>query len=367
MEKPFKNEIKIIADVHLCKSYFEYIEPTMNNFIEEVIKDKPLFTVISGDYFDRRISADDEIYKKAIDYILEISQHTKHLIVVQGTFSHDYDSLGILNSIKKLKNNITFTKDITELSLEGYKILTIPEAYPFDPDLYYKEYLSKNYDFIFGHGDIEGAILHAGIDNRRLLGFKFSPSSLSAISRYTVFGHIHKHQFLKHNVCYPGSLGRWQFNQEEDKGYIRIDLDKDIMEFVTLEAHPFKTIIIKSEEDIKLLKEDIKNNLNSSSNNFRIKISEDLKDFKMDILNDPTLKELNHSFKFEYLKEEEVETLTDDLLYGEISKLSVEDQYLKMLEIDIDNKKLKGKEKDILIINNELLRKELAKIISSLK
>lgn len=339
----YSNKVKIAADIHLCQNYYEYLRPTLEAFIADVERERPVITVIAGDYFDRRIYTDDFIYKKAIDYLLQLAKSTKHLVVVQGTYSHDYDSLNILNSIKTIQDNIIFTKDIAELELEGYKILCIPEAYPKDPNEYYRKYLTKEYDFVFGHGDIEGAVLHAGIDNTKLNGFKFSPLSLSKMARFVVFGHIHKHQFLKENVCYPGSLGRWKYGEEEDKGYVEIDLDLNLMKFVPLDSYTFDTVIIKSKEDLEKLKADLASE-GATNNNLRIRISEDLKDLKNGFLEEEFLKDLNNKYKFEYLKEEYDDS--DALIYGEISKLSLREQYFKMFEFEKDNKKIPKKKLD---------------------
>ncbi len=336
----YSNKIKVCADVHMCQNYYKYIKVTIDGFVKEVEVEKPLITVVSGDYFDRRISADDNIYTIAIDYLIQMAKNSKYLIVLQGTYSHDYDTLDVLEAIKKIQKNIIFVKSIMELELEEYKILCMPEAYPKDPSEYYGPYFKKNYDFIFGHGDIEGAVLHAGIDNTKLNGFKFSPSILSKMAKYVVFGHIHKHQFLKENVCYPGSLGRWNYGQEEEKGYIEIDLDLEVMKFKSLQAYVFDTVIINSEEDIERLKNELKKG-NLDNNNIRIKIPENLKDMKKSFMDEEFVKELNNKFKFELIKED-VEDL-DTLIYGEISKLSIPEQYFKMLEFEKEGKKIPAK------------------------
>lgn len=355
----YSNKIKVCADVHLCQSYYKYLKITLDAFVADVKEEKPLITVISGDFFDRRVSADDYIYPIAIDYLVELAQNTKHLIVLQGTYSHDYDSLDILEPIKKAQKNIIFAKSISEMNIEGYSILCIPEAYPKDPNEYYKEYLQREYDFIFGHGDIEGAILHAGIDNRKLEGFKFSPSSLSEIAKYVVFGHIHKHQFLRENVCYPGSLGRWNFGQEEDKGYIEIDLDVDLIKFVPLPAYAFETVVIDSEKELEKLKEQLAKG-SIKNNNIRIKIPENLKDVKKGFMDNAFLEDLNNKCKFEIIKED-IEDL-DSLVYGEISKLNIQDQYFKMFEFEKEGKKIPLKKLNTFM-TDEKYRKKVQEII----
>lgn len=355
----YSNKIKICADVHLCEEYYMYIKQTLEHFIKEVKEDKPRIVVISGDYFEHRIHGDEDIYNIAINYLIEISNYCKYLIVLQGTFSHDYNTLNILNTLKKVKNNIYFFKLLNEFETEeGEKILLLPEDYPENPNEYYKESFNKKYDFIFGHGDIEGALLHAGIDNRRLNGFKFNPTTLSEMAEFIVFGHIHKHQFLKSNVCYPGSLGRWKHGEEEDKGYIDIDLDSRLMKFIPLSAFEFKTKHIENEEDLNNLKLEL-NNLDNVD--IKIKISEDLKDRKKEITE---LLENTNKLKFEYLKED---VQDNDLIYGNISGLSIEEQYMIVYNTDKDNKKITKKDLNSVLSENNFKKYLNIQISETLK
>lgn len=353
----YQKKIKVTADVHICPQYIKDIEPSLQKFIEEVKKDKPIVTVISGDYFDRRISADEEVYRNAIKYLIEISNNTKYLIVLQGTFSHDYNSLDILKTFNMVKDNIYFVKSKEVLNIEEYKILCLPEEYPENPEEYYKEVLSQNYDYIFGHGDIEGAMLHAGIDNRKLKGFKFSASKLSSIAKQVVFGHIHKHQYLKDNVAYPGSLARFKFGEEEAKGYIEINIEANTMSFVEVQSSDYKTIVVKTQQDLENLNSYI--DQTGEVSNLRVKISEDLKDLKNQI----DTSKIKDKLRFEYLNEASAD---GDLIYKDISKLDIKDQYLAIYENEIQRKKItlkkqKGcmsKENFLKILEQEFKRLE---------
>jgi len=102
----FSNEIIIGADFHLSKEHFKYLKEPFEFFIKEIQRKKPLIVVIDGDYFDDRVNADEDIFHYAIQNLLLISLYAKHIIVIEGTFSHDYNSLDILNTYNDFIPNL---------------------------------------------------------------------------------------------------------------------------------------------------------------------------------------------------------------------------------------------------------------------
>jgi len=319
----YENSLRFLADIHYKEKTLEYLEKPMENFMDDLRKNRPLITVIGGDYFDKRLGAEEEAYKIAISKIAEMSKYTKHLIFIKGTYSHDYDTLEIINTLQRLKPNIHYYPTLKNIQIEGYDILIVPEEYPVSPENYYKEAFSKKYDLVLGHGDIQGAMLHSGINNTMLKGFRFNLKELSGMAKFVLFGHIHKHQYLKDNVVYPGSLARYKQGEEEDKGYLSLDLDNFIMEFKKVEATIFKSITIKSDEEY----DKYKKLFEEEGVELNIKLSKDMRHLKKDI------ESLNPEINISNLKSVEDET-KNILLYEDIDKLDIVSQYKLILSKD---------------------------------
>lgn len=359
----FSNKIMASADIHLSKSYYPYIKDPLQFFVDKVKEERPLITALTGDIFDDRINADEDIYHYAIQTIIKISQYTKYLIIVDGTFSHDYNTLDILYSFKGLIPNIYFVKHKEVLNLDNLKILILPEEYPQNPEEYYKEVLSGTYHYILGHGDIEGGVYHSGVNNSMLKGFRFKISTLSEIAKYTIFGHLHKHQLLgkKQNVLYTGSLARFKFGEEEEKGFVIIDdiySDTPKLEFIPTPSTKLNTIELT--EDLEL--SDISELENIDKIKFKIPKIEGLNKELID-----KLKELNlydDNVIIERIKSKDDEEY-EDLEYKDIENLELTEKYKFMYNKDVEYKKISLK--DQKFFTEDLLISTLESITDTVK
>jgi len=347
------NKIAVFADVHICEEYYETIKKPLEYFIEYVRENKIDTVCLAGDYFEKRLNADSFSYKWGISKLGELSTLVNNLIILRGTFSHDHDSLDIISTISQFwpsKTNIVYAKTKEVIELEGKKILLLPEEYPEDPEEYYKEVLNDNYDYIFGHGDIQGAVLHSGIDNRRLKGFRFSPTRFSSISKQTVFGHIHKHQFLADNVSYPGSLARNKYGEEEDKGFLVIDCESNNIEFVVTPTTIFKTIVLEeglTESELEEIK--------SKYENLKIKVNKNNIDLSTELKE--TLKNMDIKVSLDFVGE----TISSEILFEDIENKDIVSQYLTILEKDIEGGKFA--KKHLSYFNEETISKIVSDMI----
>ena len=350
----YSSSILATADIHLSADYFKYLEKPFENFINNVIVKNPFITVISGDYFDTRVNADEDIFHFAIQSLIKISQYTKYLIVIDGTFSHDYNTLDILHTYKEFIPNLFFIKKKEVLTLDNLKILCLPEEYPKNPTEYYKDIFNDKYDYVFGHGDIEGALLHSGADNTLLKGFKFNKKALSELGKFVVFGHFHKHQFLLPNLLYTGSLGRFKFGEEEDKGFIEIKNifnDKAEIQFHISPTISMNTLVISEQENIDALLEKY-----SDLDEIKIKIPK-VEGIKKELLE--KIQQYHGKVKVDYIIDNS--NVEDDLEYKEIESMNIQEQYIFMLNKEIKNNKIA--KKNLIFLNEEKLREELKKII----
>jgi DNA repair exonuclease SbcCD nuclease subunit len=351
----YSNTIISSADIHLSSDHYKYIKKPFEFFIETVITEKPLITVLAGDYFHGRVNADEDIYHYAIQNLIKLSQYTKYLIVIDGTYSHDYNTLDILETYKEFIPNLFFIKTKETLNLDGLKILCLPEEYPENPIEYYKSSFSKSYDYVFGHGDIEGALLHSGADNTMLKGFKFNKKNLSELGKYVCFGHYHKHQFLTDNLLYIGSLARFKFGEEEDKGFIKINNifdDCPNIQFITTPSISMNTLKLDDDLDIEAMLSKY-----SIDDEIKIKIPK-VEGIKKELLEKMEL--FQGKFKVDYIPDKS-EDIEDTLEYKDIEKLDVFKQYDLMSNNEIENKKIP--KKNLKFFNNEVLQERLKELI----
>ena len=355
MNTLYTDTILSSADIHLSANHFKYLEKPFEFFKNTVKEIRPLITVLSGDIFDTRVNADEDIYHYTINSILEITQYSKYVIVLDGTYSHDYNTLDILKTYSKFIKNLFFIKTKTILNINNLKILCLPEEYPDDKITFYSDIFNDKYDYVFGHGDIEGALLHSGADNTMLKGFKFNKEKLSSLGKYVIFGHYHKHQFLTDNLLYIGSLGRFKFGEEEDKGFIKIDNiydEKPLLKFIVSPSVSMNTINLNNEDDL----DNILSNY-SQDTELKIKIP------KIENLNKELLEKLDSfkgKLKIDYIQDTG-DSIEDILEYKDIEKLDVSKQFLYMLHYEIEHNKIA--KKNLKFFNDEVLIQRLNELI----
>ena len=106
------------------------------------------------------------------------------------------------------------------------KVLYLPEEHILDKKEYYKEFFEEDqkYDYIFGHGIIREAMKEAAVQNdtssdKRKKVPVFSTAEFRRICKgQTYFGHYHVNTDMD-DVFYVGSFTRWQFGEDQDKGF----------------------------------------------------------------------------------------------------------------------------------------------------
>jgi DNA repair exonuclease SbcCD nuclease subunit len=347
----YKNIIVQTSDIHLCEPYFKYIENPINEFIKYVIEHKPKYVVIAGDYFDRRINSDEKIFSKSIGYLIKIAENCKNLIVINGTYNHDYSTLKILNEIAVIQKNIYFFDKLTSQNIDGEDFLLIPEEYPENPNEYYKNIFNNKYDFIIGHGELEGAKLHSGIDNRKLQGWKFNIHQLESTgAKWNMWGHIHLPQNLSEKTFYSGSLSRYKFGEEEIKGFTVMECDGSKKTFIKINSNLNLITLNEENTSINYDNHDFLKLLNHENTFIRFKgelDSDELKYLQKNSMNEVfTLKNSNKEIN---------STLENFLLYKNIEELSFEEQFLKMIEKDI----LKLTKKNKILLENDSFKEKL--------
>lgn len=236
-----------MADIHIgALSYTDTYDGIMyiKKILKNLCKNERLdYIIIGGDFFDKQLYANDLYIKYAQKLMLYFLASAKKVRVVYGTSSHESDQYGIFDTIiedfPEILDGISYDfKVIKELSdewlFEDMHVLYVPEEYLFDKNEYYEDTFKKEdeYDYVFGHGVIQDAfpyIKPKENDHVRRHAPVFTTEELSRICKGDVlFGHYHIHsEYLDGKVCYSGSMFRWIFGEEEDKGCYLLTLDTD--------------------------------------------------------------------------------------------------------------------------------------------
>lgn len=247
--------ILLFADIHIgAIKEIPYVYNVITDIIEkEVLLKRTDMVVILGDYFDKLFKANEDNISLAINVmsylIRSCAKNGTKIRILYGTESHEMNQYKIFNyHITSSDIDLRIFDTVTEEEIEGKKILYIPEEYINDKKKYYKDFLysDKTYDYIFGHGIIEDGMpsivssSHESNKNNEKHVPRFKSGELSAVSNICVFGHYHCYTDMGNNVYYLGSLFRYKFGEEIDKGYGIIEDDK--FNFIkNEEAYIYKT------------------------------------------------------------------------------------------------------------------------------
>lgn len=229
----------IISDIHYGIKTTEYLNNELNNvFFTYLHKLKKIdFICITGDFFDRKLYANEIAIKYAIlfmDNLVKIAiKHKCPIRIVYGTESHEVNQYEIFSTYENSEEvDFKVIKNVSEEELlKDLNVLYIPETYVVDKDEYYEDYFKEDnkYDLVFGHGIIQEAMTEAvrhlekSKSDKRKKAPVFKSSELSRICKGKVFfGHYHKPTNIEDKVFYVGSFSRWKFDEEEDKGFYHI-------------------------------------------------------------------------------------------------------------------------------------------------
>lgn len=227
----------IISDIHIgVKNIEKLYDEFTSIFINTLKNDKKHidFIVICGDYFDHKLFLNEKessyAYTMMNDIIDSVDSDTK-IRLVYGTESHECNQYSIISKLSDIKNvDMKVIKYVEEEELlPNLNVLYLPEEHILDKSEYYKDYFSntKKYDYIFGHGIIREGMKVAATKaenntQKRKKVPVFSTAEFRAICKgETYFGHYHVNTDMD-GVYYVGSFSRWQFGEEDAKGFYHV-------------------------------------------------------------------------------------------------------------------------------------------------
>ena len=226
----------IIADVHEGLVDPETYYKRKEELILDKIDNMPIldFIVFCGDTFHSKQYFSSNVVIYFIRFVKNLIQRTEDknttIVFIEGTREHDAIQTKSIMEIFESDRFKVYTK-VTKDTLCGLNVLYIPEEYVIDADDYYSEYFNvdEKYDIIFGHGLVDKIWYSKRNDaetgmNKVTRTPVFEVKKLTEIAHYTYFGHIHTRKLYgeDNRFKYVGSFDRYEFGQEEAKGYYHI-------------------------------------------------------------------------------------------------------------------------------------------------
>ena len=230
----------VSLQVHISDIHFGIMDPKTEydilheQFIKKIIG-LPLDCIsIDGDLFDRLYTSNTDAVLYANLFVSELIKICKQnradgihtvLVIIMGTKNHDADQLKLFYPyLNDQELDLRIVEKIQFEWINGCRILCIPELYDVSDDEYRRVlYESGAYDMVFMHGSIEGGVY----DNKMGQAKMFHPGDFSFCMGPVVAGHIHTGPAL-HGFCYyNGSPIRWNFGEEEPKGFQIVLYDMD--------------------------------------------------------------------------------------------------------------------------------------------
>ena len=281
-----------INDIHFGIRDSKRLYDELNVVFKPFILDHPEieFIFFNGDFFDHKLTLCEPESLYAMLFFKEIFDIAKErnivIRMIQGTRSHEMNQLEIFRSYE-LENskgtNFKIFNTVTEETLNGIKILYIPEEYPVDADEYYKQYRENKYDIIFGHGTWDFVAQQGQAEHGNRKDTYSAPvfswnEWKNSVDAFVSFGHIHGRNKYGNKIFYSGSFTRWNFGERSSKGftYFSIDpgtkeysvefIDNDVApRFDVLSAAELNIENLPTDDLIKILDEEVKR-----SDNLRI-------------------------------------------------------------------------------------------------
>ena len=228
------NTIVSLIEAHIADLHFGVMDPKvqyeilMEQFISKLWKLQCLDIIsINGDIFDHKFMGNSEAIMYATMFVDEVVRLAKSknstVIIIHGTNSHDSSQTKIFYHY--LSDKTVDVRIIERCQFEivkGKRILCIPELYGF-PAEYYRKLLfhSGVYDAVYMHGTLRGAIYGK---NESILGSNrepvFSMDHFALCRGPIISGHNHIQGCHDSHFYYCGSPYRWQFGEEQSKGFL---------------------------------------------------------------------------------------------------------------------------------------------------
>lgn len=295
-----KTERGVLIEVHLADLHFGATDPKLQydiykeQILDELDKIQSIDIIsINGDYWDRKFMSNSDVILYGTLFFAELRtlaiSKGATVVLIHGTNEHEAGQLQLFyHYLSDNEFDLRIVETIKFEYIKGAKILCIPELYNFDERVYrYYLFESGEYDQCFMHGTFEGAVYGDNSGQSRL----FRMSDFINCKGPIVSGHVHVAGCFKEHFYYSGSIIRWKFGEEQDKGYMVFLYDMDsrnyLPYFIPVYSFRYDTINIDEliTQDPKLIIEYI-DNLKEKDNidYLRITFSDDISSDNIEII-----------------------------------------------------------------------------------
>jgi DNA repair exonuclease SbcCD nuclease subunit len=237
-----KYRIVTIADIHwgvmdAQKQYDEFMLVLL--FLQTI--DRVDLVVVCGDWFDKKLSMNSSAALLAIRAMNELYRICKEknikIRIVKGTESHDNAQLNAFEFFNSDDGEMFKIISINTLEdvLPGLKVLYCPDE-NINTDTYFDTYLDNlctQVDIMFFHGSFDVAVPSIVLqesENGNTNNVVFKYDYFSYMSRLMIGGHWHNGEDVE-DLYYVRSLSRWEFNEEEPKGFLFTTYDTDTKKY----------------------------------------------------------------------------------------------------------------------------------------
>lgn len=271
----------VISDIHVGAFSLKQLRKEFDEIFLRYVKEMPKldFMVICGDFFDHKFYLRDEettIAHSMLEDILSLcKEKNAALRIVYGTEGHECGQYEVVKVLSDYDNFRVIRFAEEEELLPGMKVLYLPEEQILDKNEYYKYFFKENdkYDYVFGHGIIREFMKEAAAtldekdasssSQKRTKVPVFSSAELEKICKGQVyFGHYHCMRNINDKVFYVGSFSRWQFGEDDPKGFFEIScniekekykntfIENTMAEVYRTLTYGFNSEIFKSDEKL---------------------------------------------------------------------------------------------------------------------
>jgi len=262
-----KDQIKlaVISDIHLAHPRVP-TKDILERLSKKLFNDRVLasldMVVIAGDFFDGLVDASDDTLSLIKLWIAKILvkcfQTNTKIYVLHGTRSHDRHQTRLFCTVDEILTShcasseyvtkLTYVEDLCVLEDTefGLKYLFVPDDLPGTAEDTLRKVKQlipegEKVDFAFMHG-----MFRFQLDIEEVRPLQHDEQEYLELVKYLIFiGHIHTSSQYSRIIA-QGSFDRLAQGEEEDKGYVKAQANKDgsfTTEFVVNEnAHTFVTI-----------------------------------------------------------------------------------------------------------------------------
>lgn len=220
-----------LIEIHTADLHFGAMDPKVQydilitQMINKLINLKFDVFFINGDIFHHKFMSNSDVVMYASMFIDQVVQLCRNknatLVILHGTASHDANQLKLFyHYIGTL--DIRIVEHIQFEIIKGSRVLCIPEEYNMGSEYYMNMlYNMGSYDMAVLHGAVKGSIY--GCNEENLDSNKapvFDINSFRNCNGPIICGHVHIAGCYQNHIYYSGSPLRWQFGEEEPKGFI---------------------------------------------------------------------------------------------------------------------------------------------------